>query len=207
MERRIEKLSINNRTIEYSIIGKGEPIFVLHGGHSNCNEEFGYKALIDNGFSIITPSRAGYGDTSKEIGESLSTACEYYLKLLDHLNLKKVHVIAISAGGPSGIYFASKYPERVSTLTLQSAVTKKWLTPKDVEYKAAKILFRPKLEKYTWKLISFMNNLFPQFIFKQMFSSFSNLAYKEATTMLSKEDIEEIRKMNNRQRSDMPRKS
>ncbi|MDV2685653.1 alpha/beta hydrolase [Alkalihalophilus lindianensis] len=201
MDRRIEKFSTNGLTLEYSIIGDGEPIFVMHGGHSNCNEEFGYKALLENGFSIITPSRAGYGGTSKEIGESLSTTCEYYMKLLNHLNIKKVHLVAISAGGPSGIYFASKYPEMVCSLTLQSAVTKEWLTPKDKEFKAARVLFRPKTEKYTWKLISSINNLFPRFIFNQMFPSFSKLTYKEAKGMLSKEDVDAIRKMNNRQRS------
>ncbi len=110
MERRIEEFQIEGLTIEYSIFGEGEPILVLHGGHSNCNEEFGYKGLIDNGFSVITPSRPGYGRTSKGIGKSLSTACEYYLKLLVHLKIEKVHVLAISAGGPSGIHFASRYP-------------------------------------------------------------------------------------------------
>lgn len=89
MERRIDQFSTNGLTLEYSIIGEGEPIFVMHGGHSNCKEEFGYKALVENGFSIITPSRAGYGGTSKEIGESISTASEYYMKLLNHLNIKK----------------------------------------------------------------------------------------------------------------------
>ncbi len=84
---------------------------------------------------------------------------------------------------------------------MQSAVTKQWLTPKDKEYKAAKILFRPGTEKYTWKLISSMNNIFPQFIFKQMFPSFSKLQYSEAKAKLHKDDVEEIRKMNNRQRS------
>ncbi|MFJ5714584.1 alpha/beta fold hydrolase [Neobacillus sp. NPDC093127] len=201
MERIIKLFSCENISIEYSIIGKGEPIFVMHGGHSNCHEEFGYKALVENGFSVITPSRAGYGGTSKEVGKSLATACGYYSKLLAHLNIEKVHLLAISAGGPSGIYFAAHYPERVASLTLQSAVTKEWLTPKDKEYKAARILFRPKVEKYTWKLISLMNDKFPQFIFKQMFPSFSNLRYEEAKSKMSKEDVEAIRKMNNRQRS------
>ncbi|WP_407939191.1 alpha/beta fold hydrolase [Oceanobacillus salinisoli] len=158
MERSYKVYSDEDIYMEYSVIGEGKPIFVLHGGHSNCKEEFGYKALIENGYSIITPSRPGYGRTSKEIGASLETASTYYAKLLSDLKIDKVHVIAISAGGPSGIFFASKYPDLVSTLTLQSAVTKQWLTTKDKEYKAAKILFHPKTEKYTWNLISFMNN-------------------------------------------------
>ncbi len=201
MERQIELFSSEGISIEYSIMGKGEPILVMHGGHSNCNEEFGYKALVENGFSVITPSRAGYGGTSKEIGESLSIACEYYLRIIDHLSIEKVHILAISAGGPSGIYFASKYPERVCSLTMQSAVTKKWLMPKDKEYKAARILFRPNAEKFTWGLISSMNNLFPRFIFKQMFPSFSKLKYSEAKDKIGKGDVEAIKKMNNRQRS------
>ncbi|QOR64606.1 alpha/beta hydrolase [Cytobacillus suaedae] len=201
MERNISVFETEGISIEYSIIGNGEPIFVMHGGHSNCHEEFGYKSLVDNGYSIITPSRAGYGGTSKEIGKSLLLACEYYLKLIDFLSIEKVHILAISAGGPSGIYFASKYPDRVRSLTLQSAVTKKWLMPKDKEYKAARILFRPNTEKFTWGLISSMNNFFPHFIFKQMFSSFSKLKYNDAKDKISKEDIELIRKMNNRQRS------
>ncbi|BDH60233.1 hypothetical protein MTP04_03630 [Lysinibacillus sp. PLM2] len=106
----------------------------------------------------------------------------------------------MSAGGPSGIYFASKYSDRLLSLTLQSAVTKKWLSPKDKEYKAAKILFRPKIEKFTWNLISFINNFFPSFIFKKMFPSFIKLKFSEAKDKISKTDIEAIKKINNRQR-------
>ena len=201
VEKRIEVFSIDGISIEYSMIGEGEPIFVMHGGHSNCHEEFGYKELLKSGFSIITPSRAGYGGTSKEIGKNLGLACEYYLKLLKHLKVKKVHILAISAGGPSGIYFASRYPEIVRTLTLQSAVTKRWLVPEDTEYKAARILFHPRVEKYTWKLISTMSNLFPGFIFKQMLPSFSKLTYRDAKEKIDKGDVDAIRKMNNRQRS------
>ncbi|NRD79016.1 alpha/beta hydrolase [Bacillus sp. BRMEA1] len=202
MERKFDTVIVDGNTIEYSITEKGEiPVFVMHGGHSNCYEEFGYRALVQNGFSVITPSRAGYGRTTKEIGESLYKACEYYMKLLDHLEIEKVHLLSVSAGGPTGIYFASHYPHRVKTLTLQSAVTKEWLTPKDKEYKIAQILFRPQLEKTTWKLISCINNRFPKFIFKQMLSSFSKLSYAEMKSKMAAGDIDEIRKMNNRQRS------
>ncbi|MBU7592945.1 alpha/beta fold hydrolase [Metabacillus halosaccharovorans] len=201
MERIVEKIMIEGVTMEYSIMGKGEPLLVFHGGHSNCYEEFGYKALIESGFSLITPSRPGYGETSKEIGTSLLTACHFYKRLLDHLNIEKVHVLAISAGGPSGIFFAATYPENVHTLILQSAVTKEWLTPKNIEYKVANVIFRPKTEKFTWKLISVMNNVFPRFIFKQMFPSFSTLTFRQAKDKLDMKDIDAIRKMNNRQRS------
>ncbi|TWL43763.1 hypothetical protein CHCC15543_1441 [Bacillus licheniformis] len=71
MKRSIGTFEIDGLTIEYSRVGEGKPILVMHGGHSNCREEF------ESRFSIITPSRAGYGRTSKEIGDSLELACYY----------------------------------------------------------------------------------------------------------------------------------
>ncbi|MEC1260968.1 alpha/beta hydrolase [Bacillus swezeyi] len=201
MERKIGIFEMDGMTIEYSLIGEGKPILVMHGGHSNCHEEFGYQSLYENGFSIITPTRAGYGRTSKEIGAELKLACYYYMKLLDELKVEKVHVLAMSAGGPSGIYFAAKYPDRVESLILQSAVTKEWLIPKDIEYKVGNIMFRPPVEKAAWKLISALNNRFPQWIFKKMISSFTTLSVDQAMLKINEGDIEEMRKMNNRQRS------
>lgn len=202
MDRILGTYNVEGQTIEYSITGKqGEPVLVLHGGHSNSYERFGYGSLIQNDFMIITPSRAGYGKTSKEIGESLSLACLYYVKLLNHLGIEKVHLIGVSAGGPSGLYLASHFPERVKTLTLQSAVTKEWHTPTDKIYKVAQILFHPRLEKITWKLTSTMTNCFPNFMFRKMAPSFSKLPNKQINEKVVSEEIEEIRKMNNRQRS------
>ncbi|SFA95306.1 Pimeloyl-ACP methyl ester carboxylesterase [Lentibacillus halodurans] len=203
MNREIETCTIDGEMIEYSIIrGSGaQAIFVMHGGHSNCYEEFGYEPLVRNGFTIITPSRAGYSRTSSEIGESLSMACDHYAKILDYLNIEKVHLLAVSAGGSSGICFAACFPERVKTLILQSAVTKQWLTPKDKEYKAAHILFRPSIEKFIWKLIATLNNRFPNFTFKHMVPSFTKLSYEEVKSQMHEEDVDAIKRMNNRQRS------
>ncbi|TVP83213.1 MAG: alpha/beta hydrolase [Alkalicoccus sp.] len=191
----------DNWTIEYTIHGKGEPVLMFHGGHSSCFEDSGYKALINNGFSVITPSRAGYGETSASIGSTLTEACRAYVALLKHLNIGRVHVVAASAGGPTGITFAAAYPELVLSLTLQSAVTKEWLKPEDTAYKAARILFHPKTEKYTWQLIASISHWFPRFMLKQMFSSFSLLTYTEASERIGRKDHQLLSAMNRRQRS------
>lgn len=202
MNRIIGTYQVDGQTIEYSIVGnKGAPILVMHGGHSSCDEEFGYAPLIENNFRIITPSRSGYGKTSKQIGKDLSTACHYYMQLLNHLKIDKVHLLAISTGGPSGLYFAANYPDRVKTLTLQSAVTKEWHTPQDMIYKVAQIIFHPLVERVTWKMTASLSNLFPKMVFKFFAPSFSTLSYKYIQNKLGNTDIEEVRRMNNRQRS------
>ncbi|MGE9753858.1 alpha/beta fold hydrolase [Bacillus inaquosorum] len=201
MKRRVRTITFEGLTLEYSVTGKGAPIMVMHGGHSNCYEEFGYTSLVEHGYSVITPSRPGYGRTSKEIGKSLADACRFYVKLLDHLQIDSVHVIAISAGSPSGICFASHHPERTNTLTLQSAITKEWLTPQDTEYKVGRILFRPPVEKWLWKLASSLNNAFPRLMFRAMSPQFSTLSFQRIKSMMDEKDIDAFRKMNSRQRS------
>lgn len=191
----------NGYRIEYSIRGKGQPLLVFHGGHSNCREELGCRELLLNGYSILIPSRAGYGQTSAELGRSLETACQAYLELLDHLGIEKADIIAISAGGASGIYFASHYPERVRSLVLQSAVSGEWLTAQEKTYRIAQILFHPSSEKYTWALVRFMSNQFPRFMLKHMASSFSLLPYSEVSAYMEEDDMKEFQRMNSRQRS------
>ncbi|MCP3760957.1 alpha/beta hydrolase [Domibacillus sp. A3M-37] len=183
---------------EYSIIGDGTPVLVMHGGHSNCYEEFGYQHLVDHGCKLITPSRAGYGLSA---AGSLDDAVCGYVRLLDHLGLDCVHLIGVSAGGTSAIKLASLFPERIKTLTLQSAVVGRWLTAEHTEYKTAQVIFRPPFEWLTWTILKVFGNASPRLSFKPMFSSLSTLSYDEAKHLIWEEDIEAIRKMNNRQRS------
>lgn len=199
MHREISIFKSGETTIEYSVTGKGIPILLFHGGHSSCREEFGYQRLLDDGYSIITPSRAGYGHSSPI--SDLRQACRLYKSLLDYLTLDKVHVIAVSAGGPTGIVFCSMFPERVSSFTLQCAVTKPWLAPKDKEYQMASRLFKPETEKRTWAILAAMNNLFPKLTFRMMAASFSLLPYSEVRMRLDDQYADAFRRMNNRQRS------
>ncbi len=188
--------------LEYSIVGQGEPVLVLHGGHSNCHEPLGGSdEIAARHFSVITPSRPGYGRTSKELGESLTVACDSYIELLDELQIPQVHAIAISAGGPSGIHLASRFPHRVRSLVLQSAVTRRWLGPEHKRYKFARFLFRPPVEKYVWATIRLLNKLFPAFLLSGMIPSFSQLPKEEVLPQISDADRSKFALMIARQRS------
>ncbi|MGG4034303.1 alpha/beta hydrolase [Paenibacillus cisolokensis] len=201
MRRDIRLWTWRGEPFEYSVVGEGKPVLMMHGGHSNCREEFGYRELIAAGYRLITPSRPGYGRSSKAIGRTLDEACEAYAGLLDHLGADAVHVIAFSAGGPSGIRFAGLYPERVRSLVLLSAVTGQWLTPDHREYKMARILFGPWLERYTWLALRLASNIWPRFGFRLIARNISLLPLKEIERRMGPLDIEAVRRMNNRQRS------
>lgn len=199
MNREIFVYQCDGVTLEYSVIGNGIPILLFHGGHSNCHEEFGYMPLLTSGYSLITPSRAGYSRTS--IIADIRKACWIYKSLLDHLAIENVHVISVSAGGPTGIVFCSMFPERVASFTLQCAVTKPWLTKEDKEYRMGSRIFKPGAEKRTWRLLATMSNLFPKLTCRLMAPSFSKLPFSQIKEQMNGYFIEEFRKMNNRQRS------
>ncbi|MGI2296003.1 alpha/beta fold hydrolase [Paenibacillus sp. GXUN7292] len=187
--------------LEYSIVGQGEPVLVLHGGHSSCYAELGSNELAAHHFSVITPSRPGYGKTSKELGESLIVACDSYIELLDELQIPQVHVIAMSAGGPSGIHLASRFPDRVRSLVLQSAVTRCWIKPDDKLYKSAQMLFRPPTEKFVWAMIRLLNKLFPSFLLSNMLPSFTKLPKKKVLPQINNADRRKFKSLIAQQRS------
>ncbi len=182
-------------TIEYLIKGAGEETcLLLHGGHSSCHETFGVEAILDAGMSALIPSRPGYGKTPATVGQSADEAAGAMVALLDTLSIATVNVIAISAGGPTGLHLASRYPERVEKLILESAVTKRWLTPDDTLYKTARIMFHQRLQRVTWGMLKTFVGITPNLIYRQMIPSFTKL---HTATVLSSFTVQDRAAFNN----------
>jgi pimeloyl-ACP methyl ester carboxylesterase len=170
---KIETIKTDKGEIEYSIVGEGTPVLFIHGGHSNCRETLFHKGFDKRKYKLITPSRPGYGNTPLDNNTTPKKTAELFVSLLDYLEIEKVVIYAISAGGLTSIEFAGKYPERVEKLILASAVTKKWLDKNGQVYKSAKKLFNPKTERIVWGMIRFFSILFPKVIADNFYSQFS----------------------------------
>lgn len=105
--------------IEYATIGEGPPVLVVHGAGGGYDQ--GLWVARDNvgeGFRIIAPSRFGYLHTPLPQDASPAAQADAHACLLDSLNISKVAVVGISAGAPSSMQFALRYPERTSSLVL-----------------------------------------------------------------------------------------
>ncbi|KAF0822109.1 aromatic hydrocarbon catabolism protein [Cytobacillus firmus] len=70
-----------------------------------------------------------------------------------------------------------------------------------MEYKAAHIIFRPSVERFTWKMLGFFSNSFSKLMFNMMSSQFSSLSKEDIKQRIGDDDVAEFKKMNNRQRS------
>ncbi|KCZ71172.1 putative hydrolase or acyltransferase of alpha/beta superfamily [Candidatus Methanoperedens nitroreducens] len=105
--------------IEYATMGEGPPVLVVHGAGGGYDQ--GLWVARDNvgeGFRIIAPSRFGYLRTPLPQDASPAAQADAHACLLDALNISKVAVVGVSAGAPSSMQFALRYPERTSSLVL-----------------------------------------------------------------------------------------
>lgn len=159
--------------VECSIAGKGLPVLFLHGGHSNCREILFQKGFDQEQFLLITPSRPGYGRTPLNGFTTPEKTAELMIALLDSLQIQRVTVYGISAAGPAAIAMAANYPDRVESLILASAVTKKWLAPGDQDYRRAQKLFNHRTERWVWGMIRIFCRLAPNRLAGKFFPQFS----------------------------------
>ncbi|MBT4729420.1 MAG: alpha/beta hydrolase [Bacteroidetes bacterium] len=174
--------------IEYSSTGKGKPVLFIHGGHTNCNSTLWHKEFDLDKFQLITPTRPGYGNTPLNNNTTPKQQADLIASLLDYLNIDKVILYGISAGGLTTIELAGNYSDRVDKLILASSISKEWLDKKGRIYKTAKRIFNPKVEGFVWAMIRFFSGLFPNLIAKNFYPQFTtNLPHK-----LIKENVKEL---------------
>jgi pimeloyl-ACP methyl ester carboxylesterase len=117
-------LNTDQGSIEYTVKGEGTPVLMLHGAGGGYDQGlWAGKLYLGDGYQFISVSRYGYLRSPSPKDPSIKTQAALYNALLDRLNIKKVVVVGISAGGPSATQFANDYPDKTSALILLSAVS------------------------------------------------------------------------------------
>ncbi|MCC3377583.1 alpha/beta fold hydrolase [Cohnella sp. REN36] len=184
-------VQIDYARVEYRIEGTGPVVVVLNGGHCSRETRLSHEKLKDYGFTVLTPSRPGYDDTSDEAGRSAEESADTLAKLLDKLHIDQVDLIAISAAGPTGLAFAYQYPDRVKKLIMENAVAIEW---DDKLKKGAKKLFGS-AEKVTWRVTKGLLATFPNFMVRTMMKQLTKLPVYQVLQRMSREDIEFVKNM------------
>ena len=165
--------------VEYRTEGNGPVILVLNGGHTNCMSPFEHeKYFLENGYSLVIPSRPGYGKTPSSSGKKAEEFADTIASLLDALMIDKVIVMGISAGGRTALHFAKNYPDRLTKLLLESAVTcETW--PNFGIRIGAMFIFNKFSERLTWAAFRLLGRIAPDYALKIMMKSLSSLNSQE----------------------------
>jgi pimeloyl-ACP methyl ester carboxylesterase len=103
--------------------GSGAPIVLLHPA-TGSGLIWGYQqaALAAAGHRVIGYSRRGYWGSTSGDPANRGTGAEDMRMLLDHLGIKRAHLVATAAGAFIGASFALAWPERVRSLTLACTI-------------------------------------------------------------------------------------
>ena len=105
--------------IAYDLIGSGPPVLFLHGIGGNRTNWTEQLLACAPSFMAMAWDARGYGQSDDYDGDlNFADFADDVLRLLDHLNIAKIHLVGLSMGGriSQDLYF--RYPERVATLTL-----------------------------------------------------------------------------------------
>jgi pimeloyl-ACP methyl ester carboxylesterase len=113
----------NGTKIAYFTEGKGEPVVLIHGWLSSAGVNWtlpGTTELLAKDYQVIALDVRGHGLSDKPLKEEAygPELVEDVVRLLDHLKIKKAHIVGYSMGGIIAANFMAKHPDRVLSGTL-----------------------------------------------------------------------------------------
>ena len=106
----------DGRTLE--AVDEGDPdgtLVVFHHGSPGAAVPFAPfgRAAAERGIRLVTISRAGFGDSSRDEGRSVASAAGDAAALADHLGAERFLTMGWSGGGPHALACAALLPDRV----------------------------------------------------------------------------------------------
>jgi 2-hydroxy-6-oxonona-2,4-dienedioate hydrolase len=105
--------------IEYAEMGSGPAVLLIHGAGGGFDQGLLLGApLAAKGYRVIAMSRFGYLRTPAPQHPSNALQAQAHACLLDALGVDSAAVMGVSAGAPSGLEFALRYPTRCTALIL-----------------------------------------------------------------------------------------
>lgn len=97
-----------------------EAVLLLHGNPGAIEDWQEFLPAIGEFSRALAPDMPAYGraDRPKNFPYTVEGYSEFLGKIIDRLGLKKLHLVLHDFGGPWGLDWACKHPDRVASITL-----------------------------------------------------------------------------------------
>ena len=153
----------SGHTMHFVDEGKGEPIVFVHGNPAWSFEFRHAIRELRSEFRCVAPDHVGFGLSSRSARREdhhPESHAHRFATLLDHLHLRDITLFMNDWGGPIGLDFARRQPERVKRLVI--ANTWCWPVGDDFHFKAFSFLMSSWIGQYLLKRHNiFVNTLMP----------------------------------------------
>ncbi|MGE5072430.1 MAG: alpha/beta fold hydrolase [Anaerolineae bacterium] len=177
--------------VEYTRLGSGPVVLVCHGTSSDCFSSCFTRELVASGFTVLTPSRPGYGRTPLSVGLTAVDSADALASLLDALDIPDCAVMGLSGGGPTAVALAACHPAQVKRLVLLCALTRPEQRVSEPGYREQMAFYGP-MHSVMWAMLGLMSRLSPPSIARQTMSIFSTHDTADVMRTLSPGDRQSI---------------
>ena len=171
-------ITLQDSRISYFKIGKGEPVFFLHG-NPGTKRDFSEicKVLAEKGFKCYSIDRPGHMNSEELIPEEVDEwlDAKVFSEFIENICDGKAHIVGYSLGCFLACKLAEKYPENVKSLTLIAPFMK----PNDSSEKPSSI---PALSKNPI-IGTILGVLLPLLTPNKMTSHFENVFHPEEVAL------------------------
>ncbi len=104
--------------LSYTVEGQGEPVILIHGVAVNADLNWRFPGIIRalaKDYRVVSFDNRGHGRSGKPHGKQSygSEMVEDVVRLMDHLNIGKAHVVGYSMGGFITLKLLAAHPERL----------------------------------------------------------------------------------------------
>ena len=113
-----QSFNANGVRLHYIVEGKGQPVVLVHGLNASIRTNWqmpGIIRMLSKNYQVIALDMPGHGESDKPTSEAAYGAemVEDVVRLLDHLNIKRAHIVGYSMGGMIAMKFMAKHQDRV----------------------------------------------------------------------------------------------
>jgi pimeloyl-ACP methyl ester carboxylesterase len=166
--------------VEYRLDRRGPACVLLcHGGHMHAGLALGEELFAELGYTVLVPSRPGYGRTPLRTGRSPAGFADAAAELCGRLGIGRLAaVVGVSAGGPTAVTMAARHPHLVQRLLLLGAVGFGPYPDRRTRL-GAQVVFNAVTEPVTWAGVRLLLRLAPAAGLRLLLRGTSTLPVRE----------------------------
>ena len=118
-----DEFTSNGVKIHYVVKGQGDPVILIHGLYATAMGNWqgpGIMPRLAKHYQVIALDLRAHGQSGKPEGEDQYGVqmAEDVVRLMDHLQLPKAHLVGYSLGGMIAMKLLTLHPERVRSAVL-----------------------------------------------------------------------------------------
>ena len=101
-----------------------DAILMLHGNSESNAAWFAWVPHLARRFCVIRPDMRGFGKSTvmpRDYTWSIDGIIDDFIHLMDHLDIRRFHLVGAKIGGTIALRFAARHPGRVLTLSVLGA--------------------------------------------------------------------------------------